>query len=417
MNAAEYILAHRSDNVQQLALQLHGRPAEEARHILQQIEGWQRLSTKVPTWAATEGLLYPVRLSLEQCSSEQTAQYKAAVAGQGQLLVDLTGGLGVDFSFMAPQFQRATYVERNAELCQLARHNFPLLHLPHATIVEGTAEDYLASTPAEGLREGTVLFLDPFRRDDNGRKTVRIEDCPPNVVDLLPQIFRHAGRAIVKFSPMLDITQALRTLSQALPQIRLAVHIVGTRGEAKEVLIDMQTGSSATPQSLDETRIECHDDHTHFSYTLREEQEALAPLSSSSSVTHADVSADAYLMEPSPVLMKAGCFRLLGVRFRLQALHPNSHLYTSAADCPEFPGRRFRIVRTTTFGKRELRQFMAEAPRNASGQPCANLTVRNFPHTVADLRRRLHLSDGGQEYWFATTLSDGSHRLIACQKL
>lgn len=429
----KFILQHRTDNVSQLALALSGSalaPSElERTFILRQIEGWQRLRTKVPSWAECEGVHFPVRLSLEQCSSEFTAQYKAQVAARLSAphalhttarFIDLTGGMGVDFSYMARGFKAATYIERNAELCRLARHNFPLLGLPSAEIVEGDGVEYI-----EGIAEtigkavgtegatGLCIYLDPFRRDDSGHKTVRIEDCTPNVADLLP-CFRKISAALqgnalhvmVKLSPMLDITAALR----ALPETH-EVHIVGTGGEVKEVLLCLKF-HEAPPQSV---RIVCHDEQHHFEYQQGEES-ALA-------VSTTEIGAGTLIFDPAPVIMKAGCFAPICTHFGLAQLHPNSHLFVAAEQdmttAPtQFPGRTFRIIAATSLSKRPLREFMnAASQRQSAKMPHANLATRNFPQSVADLRKRLHLLDGGSEYWFATTLADGSHTLIACEKV
>lgn len=429
----KFILQHRTDNVSQLALALSGSalaPSElERTFILRQIEGWQRLRTKVPSWAECEGVHFPVRLSVEQCSSEPTAQYKAQVVARLSAphalhttarFIDLTGGMGVDFSYMARGFKAATYIERNAELCRLVRHNFPLLGLPSAEIVEGDGVEYIEGIAetigkAVGTEGATSLciYLDPFRRDDSGHKTVRIEDCTPNVADLLPY-FRKISAALqgnalhvmVKLSPMLDITAALR----ALPETH-EVHIVGNGGEVKEVLLCMKF-HEAPPQSV---RIVCHDEQHHFEYQQGEES-ALA-------VSTTEIGADTLIFDPTPVIMKAGCFAPLCTHFGLAQLHPNSHLFVAAEQdittAPtQFPGRTFRIIAATSLSKRPLREFMnAASQRQSAKMPHANLATRNFPQSVADLRKRLHLLDGGSEYWFATTLADGSHTLIACEKV
>lgn len=396
MTVEEYIQSHRTDNVQELALHLHGRSPEEARHILQQIEGWQRLRLKVPSWAATEGLQYPVRLSLEQCSSEATARYKASLMPDGDLLVDLTGGLGVDFAFMAPRFRRAVYVERNADLCALARHNLPLLGLPHAQVVEGDGVEYL-----RGMTErATVVFLDPFRRDDNGRKTVLIEDCHPNVVKLAPLLRNRCTRMCVKLSPMLDVTQALTSLKSAVPEQEWEVHIVGTQGEVKEILL----------LSAEAPCMVCHDDACHVAYTPSEAHAAHAAC--------ATPQAGHYLYEPAPVLMKAGPFALIAQRYGVAPLHPNSHLYVADHHVADFPGRRFRILEISGYGKRELRDMLTHARQRQEGKSPlrANLAVRNFPAAVSELRRRLNLAEGGSEYWFATTCEPDNRILLACEK-
>lgn len=383
-----FILEHRTVRPDRLALMLAGRSDIDTAFVLRQVEGWQRLRTKVPSWAAADGLLYPPRLSLEQCSGEAAARYKAALAArlvpEGGMLADLTGGLGVDFVFMAPHFARAVYVERQAELCRLARHNFPLLGLPAAEIVEADATEYLDRLPPVAL-----LCLDPARRDGAGRKTVFIEDCEPDVVALLPRLLAKSRTVLVKLSPMLDADRAVQMLGCVAE-----VHAVATGGECRELLLVLRR-DAATPciYAVEDGRTLC--------FTRREEAEACPQYAAAPA---------AYLYEPGAAVLKAGAFRLTAVRFGLQKLHLNSHLYTADRLVPDFPGRVFRVVRHTGFGKRELRGFCA-------GVEAANLTVRNFPATVADLRRRLKLREGGEATWFATTLADGSHVLIDCRRL
>lgn len=230
-----------------MALNLRGLSAEAADARLRQAEGLQRLAAKVPRWAAVENLSYPPRLSLEQCSSERTACYKAdvvrrLVGEKPQRMADLTGGFGVDFSFMAPLFARPVYVERQEELCRIAHHNFPLLGLGHAEIVNGDGTDFLKE-----MAEADFLFIDPARRDQTGRKTVLIEDCEPNLVDFLSLLLEKAPYTMAKLSPMLDIHRAITSLSAVRPQCVAEVHVVADGGECKELLLVLSREAVATP--------------------------------------------------------------------------------------------------------------------------------------------------------------------------
>lgn len=384
---AAFVAEHRGERVERLALMLAGRTDVDAAAALRQIDGWQRLRTKVPSWADKPELRYPRRLSLEQCSGEAAARYKAAVARrlcpQGGVLADLTGGLGVDFSFMAPWFPTACYVERQAELCALARHNFPLTGAAHASVHEADAASFL-----ETMARADLIFMDPARRDGAGRKTVCIEDCEPDVTRLKPLLLERAGCVMLKFSPMLDMSAALRLGDVA------ELHVVATGGECRELLLVLRKGAA-------EPRIFCAEGEHVFSFTAAEEQAAR--------VVMADAP-DRYLYEPGAAVMKAGAFRWVAAAYGLEKLHPNSHLYTSGRLVDGFPGRRFAVVRRSGFGKRELRDFLQGAGR-------ANLTVRNFPATVAELRKRLRIKEGGDAYWFATTLASGERVLIDCRKV
>ena len=384
---ADFIVRHRTERVAALALALAGRRDIDVPLALRQIEGWQRLRTKAPSWAAVDGLLYPPRLSLEQCSGEAAARYKAGVAARlapgGGTLIDLTGGLGVDFSFLARRFARAVYVERSAELCRLARHNFPLLGLPGAEVVQADAADYLPGAPRADL-----VFLDPARRDGSGRKTVLVEDCEPDAAALMPRLRALAPAVLLKLSPMLDWRRAAQSLGGVAE-----VHAVADGGECKELLMVCADAPGG---------VEIHVAEEGRRLTFRPDEEAAA------CPAYADGVGE-YLFEPGPAALKAGCFKLLAVRYGLGKLHPNSHLYTGAAPLAGFPGRVFRVTQVADFSKSALRALRQAVPR-------ANLAVRNFPATVAELRRRLRIAEGGDDYLFATTLASGRHVLVAGRK-
>ena len=380
--------------VDRLALQLAGRTDIDVAHVLRQVEGWQRLRTKVPAWAAIDELEYPRRISLEQCSGEPAARYKADVVRRlmqtlpegPHRMADLTGGLGVDFSFIAPLFDHATYVERQEELCALARHNFPLLGLPDAEIVCGDGVDHLrAMEPVD------LLFLDPARRDSAGRKTVLIEECEPDVCALRDLLLQKAAFVVLKLSPMLDIAgalQALRTVSE--------VHVVSVGGECKDLLLVLTASADGT-----DPLIVAREGETVFSFRPSVEGAA--------SPAFADV-CGTYLYEPGAAVLKAGAFKLAAARFGLKKLHPNSHLYTGDVCVDDFPGRRFRVTRVYSFGKKDLKELKTAVDR-------ANLTVRNFPSSVDALRKKLKLKDGGEIFLFATTFSNGEHVLIQSEKV
>lgn len=298
-------------------------------------------------------------------------------------MVDLTGGLGVDFSYLSRLFDHAIYMERQSELCSAMCHNAPLLGLNNVEVREGNSLQEL-----EHLDKVDFIFIDPARRACDGRKTVLIEDCEPDVVALLPLLQKKSKHIMLKLSPMLDISRAVGTLGCVSE-----THIVGSAGECKELLLLL----SDEKQPL---RVFCIDGEHRFSYLHEEESQAKVSFSPTPL---------SYLYEPSAVMMKSGAFRLMAQRFSLMKLHPNTHLYTSDEMVENFPGRSFRVLRVGGFGKRAYRDFRQEVEK-------ANLTVRNFPASVAELRKRLKLKEGGEEYWFATTLSDESHVLIACQK-
>lgn len=387
--------AYRHIEPSRLALELGAKGVPDAADIVRQVEGWQRLRTKVPSWAAHDELIYPPRLSLEQCSGEEAARLKAAIVtrlqDEGGLghsrMIDLTGGLGIDFSFLAPHFTHATYVERQEELCRLARHNLPLLGLESAEVVCAEAENYLGTAG-----EADFIFLDPARRDAHGGKTVRIADCQPDLSTLRQRLLSLAPVVMAKLSPMLDVTEALRALAPSVAE----VHAVGAGGECKELLLVLTREDCANP------RLTAHEPQGAFTFTQAEEL-AATPVYATRPAT--------YLYEPGPALRKLGAFRSVALRYGLQKLHPDAHLYTGDSLIADFPGRVLHVVETLDFSKAALRRL-----KTLTGGR-ANLTVRGFPATTEAVRRKLKLRDGGTHYLFATTLGDGGHALILCERM
>ena len=385
----DFILQHHTDDVYALALQAGKYPGVDMPAAITQIAGWQAARDKIPSWAAQEDICYPAHLPLEQCSSETTARHKSAIiagkADERNRLADLTGGFGIDFAFMAPLFCHADYVERQEALCALARHNFSLLGLHNVEIHQTDSVHFLGTMP-----HADWIFIDPARRDSHGGKTVAIGDCEPDVAALESLLLEKATRVMVKLSPMLDLTQALYTL-----QVEEA-HLISVANECKELLLVLNRGNNLPPN---ETPIHCTNLQSRqptITFTRRQEKESPCPLSETPRQ---------YLYEPNASLLKAGAFRYLCQLYPIVKLHPNSHLYTSDQYLPDFPGRKFRIEGHCAANKKE-------AARLLSGNKQANLTVRNFPIGVNELRKRLGLSEGGDRYIFATTLANGQKALL-----
>ena len=438
---AAFIRSNADGDVRQLALRGTKDPEVDLTFALDQIAGRQTARKKLPSWAAVEGLVYPPHLSMEQCSSEQTARYKAGVAGRGRRLVDLTGGFGVDFSFMAQGFAEAVYVERQPALCDIARQNFDVLGLRQAEVVCADSEDYLRQMAPVDL-----IYIDPARRDSHGGRTYGISDCTPDVVALMPLLTAKADRVIIKLSPMLDWRKAVSDLGE---QYVGEVHIVSVGNECKEMLLETKT--LKTLQTLQThprplpvgrgviTPIACvnilSDDyiqtfHSALPSSSNNGVEASLP-SSSNNVVEALLSCSGnysppyregllgegllgeglflFLYEPNASIMKAGCFAELSQHYGIAPVARDSHLFVSADEVDGFPGRTFVIDAVTTLNKRDLKVHLA-------GVRQANITVRNFPLTVAELRKRLKLSEGGSTYIFATTLANGEKVLLICSK-
>lgn len=496
MNQAtlDFIRQHQDDDVRQLAFLGSKYPEVDMPFALDQIRGRKMARVKLPRWASIDGIIYPPHISMEQCSSEQTALYKAELAarllglspsssengeekekesenasnlhlseicefaGKGavdsefakneatckkqQILteseenvneikeephegdfseetgfVDLTGGFGVDFSYIASRLGvKSMYVERQAHLCEAAKENFGRLGLKNAIVKNGdgievlhsfhpkkkdvaSADDSLGITydqPPSLLKTNLglkIIFIDPARRDDAGNKVVSLKDCTPDVTVLQEEMLSKADYVIVKLSPMLDWHRAISELSHVRE-----VHIISVNNECKELLLVLSA------RNMDgNLRIYCINDAQSFVC------DELDMESSSVKIAPSTLEEMLYLYEPNASLMKAGCFSVLSERYGARMLSKNSHLFVSREPIAVFPGRSFRIIVVSSFNKKELK-------RHLSGITKANIATRNFPLSVAELRKRLKLKDGGETYIFATTLSDESHVLMITEK-
>lgn len=493
MNQAtlDFIRQHQDDDVRQLAFLGSKYPEVDMPFALDQIRGRKMARVKLPRWASIDGLIYPPHISMEQCSSEQTALYKAELAarllglspsssengeekekesenasnlhlseicefaGKGavdsefaknettcekqQILtepeenvneikgephggdfseetgfVDLTGGFGVDFSYIASRLGvKSMYVERQAHLCEAAKENFGRLGLKNAIVKNGDGIEVLhsfaskkeaAASDSLGITEDQpqsllktklglkLIFIDPARRDDAGNKVVSLKDCTPDVTLLQEEMLSKADYVIIKLSPMLDWHRAVSELNCVKE-----VHIISVNNECKELLLVLSA------RNMGNLRIYCVNDAQSF---VCEESDM-----ESSSVKIAPFTLEEmlYLYEPNASLMKAGCFGVLSERYDARMLSKNSHLFVSREPIAVFPGRSFRIIAVSSFNKKELK-------RHLSGITKANIATRNFPLSVAELRKRLKLKDGGETYIFATTLSDESHVLVITEK-
>ena len=428
MTTAEFIREYRERDIRQLALQANRFPDVDMPYALDQIQGWQIARRKLPKWAACDGVIFPPHLSMEQCSSEPTAQYKLNLAMEwtcrieslelrvenselstqncrrqqfktqnstiktSTRMTDLTGGFGVDFSFTSCAFAAATYVERNEQLCHIVEHNLPLLGLNNATVVCADAVEYLSTVEPQ-----TMLFLDPARRDEHGAKTVMLADCTPDVVQLLPKLLEKSRFTMLKLSPMLDWHKAVDDLQGTVRE----VHIVSVGGECKELLLVLSTVVES------ELKVYCADLSTAsdtpslFVYTPG----SSAPVVNSKLKTQNSK----FVHEPNASIMKAGCFDELAAAYGVSPVSRNSHLFLSDEPIEDFPGRSFVVERVTTMNKGELRKALV-------GIEKANIATRNFPLTVAELRKRLKIKDGGDVYIFATTTAEGEHVLLISRK-
>ena len=464
MNQAtqDFIRQHQDEDVRQLAFLGSKNPEVDMPFALDQIRGRKMARAKLPLWANIDGIIYPPHISMEQCSSESTALYKAELAARlfglpvsssenekaagnasdshfskicefvseravdsefaknegtfekKQILtesednvnevknetgqedfseeiefVDLTGGFGVDFSYIASRLGLSSmYVERQAHLCEAAKENFERLGLKNAIVKNEDGIEVLHS-----LKELKLIFIDPARRDDAGNKVVSLKDCTPDVTILQEEMLSKADYVIIKLSPMLDWHRAISELSHVRE-----VHIISVNNECKELLLVLSARNMG-----ENLRIYCINDAQSFvcdELDMEASQVKIAP---------STLEEMQYLYEPNASLMKAGCFGVLSERYDARMLSKNSHLFVSREPIAAFPGRSFRIIAVSSFNKKELKHHLA-------GITKANIATRNFPFSVAELRKRLKLKDGGEIYIFATTLSDESHVLVITEK-
>ena len=428
MTTAEFIREYRERDIRQLALQANRFPDVDMPYALDQIQGWQIARRKLPKWAACDGVIFPPHLSMEQCSSEPTAQYKLNLAMEwtcrieslelrvenselstqncrrqqfktqnskfktSTRMTDLTGGFGVDFSFTSCAFAAATYVERNEQLCHIVEHNLPLLGLNNATVVCADAVEYLSTVEPQ-----TMLFLDPARRDEHGAKTVMLADCTPDVVQLLPKLLEKSRFTMLKLSPMLDWHKAVDDLQGAVRE----VHIVSVGGECKELLLVLSTVVESELKVYCADLSTASDTSSLFVYTPG----SSAPVANSKLKTQNSK----FVHEPNASIMKAGCFDELAAAYGVSPVSRNSHLFLSDEPVEGFPGRSLVVERVTTMNKGELRKALV-------GIEKANIATRNFPLSVAELRKRLKIKDGGDVYIFATTTAEGEHVLLISRK-
>lgn len=391
-----FIHLHAHDEVAALALKLSNQRTMDAARVIRQVKGMQVVSKKVPSWSvAGESLLFPQSLSLEQCSSEITANYKsewvrALPFPPIRHMADLTGGFGVDSWFLSRGMERADYVERQADLCAAARHNFKVLGGDNLCVHEADSLDYLTQ-----MEPVDLLFLDPARRSAGGGKVVVLSDCEPDIVGIRQLLLEKARFVLVKASPMLDISEALRQL----PEIG-SVQVVSVDGECKELLflLGKEIPSSGVNVCCVNLKTKGPDERSVFK--MNEMRDAKA--------READ-SLGLYLYEPNASLLKAGAFAYLTAHYPVAKLHPNSHLYTSQECVTDFPGRVFRILDAIPYQRKVFRQRWPDVVK-------ANITVRNFPDTVAAIRRTLKIADGGSDFVFATTLWNGDKVLIRTSK-
>ena len=384
-----FIIEHEKDDLFSLKLNYKNDSKVDIEMAIRQIHGKQKIKLKVPLFYNSESVFYPAQLSLEQSSSESTAQYKSSICN-GDSLVDLTGGFGVDCFFMSEQFKLVTYVEHQKKLCDLALHNFRVLNRHNIQVIHSETENFL-----EEMDHADWIYIDPARRSPKGKKVVVLSDCEPDISSLYPLLLVKATRVMIKLSPMMDISAAIRDLPNTNE-----IHIISVENECKEVLLIL---NQTIRNNIKVKTINFGKNKENQLFEFNQDEELNAETSISSKV-------DKYLYEPNAAIMKSGAFKLIGNRFKIHKLNKNTHLYTSNEQFHDFPGRIFEVTGLNGISKKELKNIVLRIPK-------ANISIRNFPLSVDEIRKKLTIRDGGDVYLFACTIRDEQKVIIETKKL
>lgn len=384
-----FIQEHRGMPLPELVLKLHGKKYLPSEFIVSQVNALQKIKGKLPDWEEVHGLVFPSKVSFEQCSSSETGLYKSMIIDEFNSAVDLTGGFGVDTYYFALRCGRMLYVERDSALCEIVRYNSGLLNVAHIEVFNKDCEVWLKEHFDIKL---DLVYLDPARRGENNQKLYKVEDCEPNVLKLLPSIFNISSRLLVKFSPMIDLSLLLHSL-----KFIKEVHIVSVKNECKEVLVYWEHGY------LSPTKIIAVDIKrgmvNSFTFNLTN--------NSKENIVYAEPMS--YLYEPNASLMKAQAFGALSEHYKIAKLSPNSHLYTSHELIASFPGRIFRVVGVSEYSEKALKSNFSITK--------ANVTVRNFGETVEQVKKKLKIKDGGSVYIYATSTVSQKRLLVICEPI
>lgn len=385
-----FIREHKEEDIKTLALKAKHKDDIDFQFALQQIDGYQSAKKKLPSLCSNFDLIYPVHLSMEQCSSEKTALYKSSIVDNGSAMADLTGGFGIDFYYISQKYDKKIYVEQNSDLCDIAKHNFNKLNLCNFEIHNAKTEEFLQSIN----RHFDLFYIDPARRDKNGSKTFLPSDCTPDLTSCYDQLMNMCDCLLIKYSPLLDISLALKTITHVSE-----IHIVSLDNECKELLFKSNKNNSGSVKvCCVNIRKNCTD---KFVFDLDEEN--------NSEATYTNDVFD-YIYEPNASILKAGAFNLISSKFGIKKLHKNSHLYTSDKLINDFPGRTFKKTQVSGLNKNDLKSSINNLTN-------ANITIRNYPSSVDALRKKLRLKEGGNTYIFATTNIDNKHILIFCEQI
>ncbi|MEN8187421.1 MAG: class I SAM-dependent methyltransferase [Bacteroidota bacterium] len=380
----EFINQHLNEEPAKLILKGSSFQGVSTIEIVEQIISKKKCKTKLPTWFNTEKIYYPNKLNIEQTSSEITAKYKANLL-TGGTIIDLTGGFGVDCFAFSEKFKEVTHCEINTELSKIAEHNYKLLGVQNINTIAQNGYEYLR----KNKKKYDWVYADPSRRSDIKGKVFLLEDCLPDIPSNLDFIFEYTDNILLKLSPVLDITSAINEL-----EFVKEIHVIAVNNEVKELLLILEKGyhNNINISALDIKNSNQMIFTSEFPDTLN--------------VTYSEPKS--YLYEPNAAILKAGLFNEVSHQLKLDKLHFNSHLYTSE-DLLEFPGRKFKIIHNIPYNIKMIKKLIPSKK--------TNITTRNFPETVSQIRKRTKLKEGGNIYSFFTTDINNKHIVLICEKV
>ncbi len=381
----KFITANIGADSSKLALQKNPFPEVNWIAILNQIAAKTKAKYKLPTFFKTENIIYPSKISVEQTSSEKTALYKSSIVS-GATLIDLTGGFGVDDLYFSKVVKNVIHCEIDTELSNSVKYNFEILGIRNIQCELGDSNSYLEKIQFKL----DWIYIDPSRRNDIKGKVFMLKDCLPNVTELLTFYFTKTDNILIKTSPILDISSGLLELSNVK-----CIHIVAVDNEVKELIWELSKGF------IDNARIKT------VNITNEKTEQFSFELNSNNHFSNYSLPKK-YLYEPNSAIMKSGGFDEIGIQYQLDKLHQHSHLYTSDEKI-EFPGRIFEVQNAISYAKNEMKSFLENK--------IANITTRNFPESVEEIRKKWKIKDGGNSYCFFTTDMNNHKIVLICTKI
>ena len=386
----QFVKDHANDDLNRLLLSASRFPDIDVPFAVEQIASRRQIREKLPSWYANDDLVFPAKVAAEQCSSEQTGKYKQRLVDKEAILCDLTGGLGIDSFFFSEKVKKVIYIERYELYSEVARRNFEVLKAQNIEVLQGD------SNQTDLLPDVDVFYIDPARRGEGNKRVFALQDCEPDLPYLLPFLWERSSSVIAKISPMADIQQTLELLPQTVE-----IHVLSVKNECKELLFVVQRNYQGDGVGIHCVNFTSAGEEEYFNFSLSEERSCIMQFADE---------VKSYLYEPNTSILKAGAFKSVASRMHVEKLEVSSHLYTSDQFVYSFPGRSFQVEEILPFSSKLCKSLNKTIPQ-------ANITVRNFPLSVDELRKRTKITDGGDIYLFATTLADGEKVFVKCRKL